>query len=99
MITCNLRSLIGLKGIGSQNRLSERTGISAKQLSRLANNKQQQISFHNIERLCTVLECSLDELFTIKGEGSSAALPTHSQSSTSVPSVVGSNVSDMDMGW
>ena len=63
MITCNLRSLIGLKGIGSQNRLSERTGISAKQLSRLANNKQQQISFHNIERLCTVLECSLDELF------------------------------------
>lgn len=46
--------------------LNKRTDIDYKALSRLMNDETASIHFETMERLCTVLECTPDELFDIR---------------------------------
>ena len=46
--------------------LNKRTDIDYKALSRLMNDETASIHFETIERLCSVLECTPNELFDIR---------------------------------
>ena len=45
--------------------LYSRMGLSYQNFNKLVNNKTQSIRFENIEKLCTILECSPNDIFTI----------------------------------
>ena len=45
--------------------LYSRMGLSYQNFNKLVNNETQSIRFENIEKLCTLLECSPNDIFTI----------------------------------
>lgn len=45
--------------------LYSRMGLSYQNFNKLVNNETQSICFENIEKLCTILECSPNDIFTI----------------------------------
>jgi putative transcriptional regulator len=45
--------------------LYSRMGLSYQNFNKLVNNETQSIRFENIEKLCTILECSPNDIFTI----------------------------------
>jgi putative transcriptional regulator len=62
MLKNNLAVLMAKKKIriAELHRLTE---ISASTLSKLYNEKTNMISFHTVEKLCDLLDCSVGELF------------------------------------
>ena len=57
----NLDSLIKEKGI-SKTQLSYRAEISHTQINRFCKGEATRIDFSTLSRLCTVLECEIQEL-------------------------------------
>ncbi len=45
--------------------LYSRMGLSYQNFNKMVNNETQSIRFENIEKLCTILECSPSDLFEI----------------------------------
>lgn len=45
--------------------LYSRMGLNYQNFNKLVNNETQSIRFENIEKLCTILECSPNDIFTI----------------------------------
>ncbi|MDF2879596.1 MAG: Cro/C1-type DNA-binding domain [Clostridiaceae bacterium] len=66
MITSNLRILMAKKGIKTLRELSRIANISWKVISNLDNNVDiDTIQLRNLLKICSALECSLDELIKI----------------------------------
>ena len=57
----NLEALISKKGI-SKTQLSYKAELSHTQINRFCKGEASRIDFATIARLCTVLDCSIDEL-------------------------------------
>ncbi len=57
----NLESLIKKKGI-SKTQLSYRAEISHTQINRFCKGEATRIDFSTLSRLCTVLECEIQDL-------------------------------------
>lgn len=64
MIRINLVELLK-KNNKSKYWLCMKMGITSRNLNRIINGETSSISFRYIEEFCTLLNCSLDELFTI----------------------------------
>lgn len=48
--------------------LYKQMDLSYQNFNRIVNNETTSIRFDNLEKLCTILQCSLDELFEITNE-------------------------------
>lgn len=46
--------------------LAKQTGITQKQLGRLANEKTTSISFDNLEKICKALNCKIEDILEIE---------------------------------
>lgn len=57
----NLEKLIKEKGI-SKTQLSYKAELSHTQINRFCKNEATRIDFNTIARLCTVLDCCIDDL-------------------------------------
>jgi len=67
MIVCNIDSLLEKKD-KTRYWLSKQTGIAYDAIARLANNETTKITFHVAEKVCNSLNCTLEDLLTIKEE-------------------------------
>jgi len=65
MITCNLSEILGRKKL-KVSELCRDTGINRGTVDRLYYDTAQRIELEVIYTLCKYLECSLEELFTLK---------------------------------
>lgn len=45
--------------------IHQKTGLARKTISNLYNDKATRIDFQTMEKLCTALNCSVDELLTV----------------------------------
>lgn len=50
----------------TQAQLARKTGIRPNTISDLYNEKASAITFYNLEKICTVLECSIEDFIEIK---------------------------------
>lgn len=64
-VECHLAGVLADRGM-TLTELSERTGITMANLSILKTNKAKAIRFTTLTAVCTALETSPGELFTIK---------------------------------
>lgn len=48
--------------------LYKQMDLSYQNFNRIVNNETTSIRFDNLEKLCTILQCSLDDLFEIINE-------------------------------
>ena len=46
----------------SQYALTAHTGIAVSTISKLCNNKTSRIDFENLDKICTVLNCDVDDI-------------------------------------
>jgi putative transcriptional regulator len=68
MIVCQLSTLMGARRI-NQSRLAALTGIHRNTLRKLYHNGWTSIRRDALDRLCTVLEVQVSELFIWRPEG------------------------------
>ncbi|MGJ5681537.1 helix-turn-helix domain-containing protein [Staphylococcus equorum] len=61
-IRCNLSILMGRERYNIQD-VHEKTGLSRKSISNLYNDKTTRIDFETIEKICTLFNCSIGDLF------------------------------------
>lgn len=47
----------------TRNWLSQETGITYANISNLCNGKTTSVQFHVIDKICSVLECSISDIF------------------------------------
>lgn len=64
----NLRVLMAKHKLNIKD-VHERTGMSRTTISKLYNETSSTISFETIEKLCTLFDCSIDELLYFGEEG------------------------------
>jgi DNA-binding Xre family transcriptional regulator len=64
MIYLNLKNILEAKGIDKPNQYLFQNGISRHNAHRLLNHATASISFKLIEKLCLILNCTPNELFT-----------------------------------
>ena len=67
MVKLNVIELLKQKGKTKYwlfNQLNNIGTISYTNLNNLIENKTQSIKYENIEKLCNILECSIEDLFT-----------------------------------
>ena len=64
MIYLNLNNILQAKGIDKPNQYLFQNGISRHNAHRLLNHVTDSISFKLIEKLCLILNCTPNELFT-----------------------------------
>lgn len=64
MTRCNLSMLMGKYRYSIED-IHQKTGLARKTISNLYNDKATRIDFHTMEKLCTALNCSVDELLTV----------------------------------
>lgn len=64
MIKLNVLDLLAKKG-KTMYWLYNQLGMSYENFKRMANNQTTSIKFENIEILCHLLECTIDELITV----------------------------------
>ena len=65
-MNCNLSTLMGKKRYTIQD-VHEKTGLSRSTVSALYNDKATRVDYDTVEKLCSLFECSIQELFTIEG--------------------------------
>ncbi len=46
--------------------LAKETGITAKSLGKMINNETHSVKFENLEKICDVLGCELDEIIKLE---------------------------------
>ena len=63
MIKIHLRELMGEKNISAV-QIQKETGIHATTVSRIINGKQQNLGLETLDKLCTVLDCKIQDLIT-----------------------------------
>lgn len=63
MIKINLRELMWEKNISAV-QIQRETGIHATTVSRIINGKQCNLSLDTLDKLCTVLDCKIQDLIT-----------------------------------
>lgn len=64
MLQLNLRQLITDRGISNPDQYLVKSGFTYYATHRLLNNKVEHLSFKHTEKLCLLLNCSINELFT-----------------------------------
>lgn len=65
MIKLNVLELLNKKG-KTKYWLYKQLGMSYQNFNKMVNNQTQSIRYENIETLCILLECTPNELFSIK---------------------------------
>lgn len=65
MITLNVLPLLEKKG-KTKYWLYKQLGMSYQNFNRMINNETKSIRYENIEVLCQVLDCTPNELFSVK---------------------------------
>ncbi|WP_096634850.1 helix-turn-helix domain-containing protein [Clostridium cochlearium] len=65
MIQVKLQNILDEKE-RNLNWLSKKTDISYSTLHKLANNNTTSINFNTLEKICTVLNCSISDILEIK---------------------------------
>ena len=63
MIKIDLRELMWEKNISAV-QIQKETGIHATTVSRIINGKQQNLGLETLDKLCTVLDCKIQDLIT-----------------------------------
>lgn len=63
MIKINLRELMWEKNISAV-QIQRETGIHATTISRIINGKQLNLGLETLDKLCTVLDCKIQDLIT-----------------------------------
>lgn len=63
-VHCNLSTLMGKKRFTIQE-VHIQTGLSRNTISNLYNDKASRIDYETVEKLCSLFDCSLDELFEV----------------------------------
>lgn len=63
MIKIHLRELMWEKNISAV-QIQKETGIHATTVSRIINGKQQNLGLETLDKLCTVLDCKIQDLIT-----------------------------------
>ncbi|MES2764207.1 MAG: helix-turn-helix transcriptional regulator [Bacteroidota bacterium] len=78
MIYLNLKPIFEAKGINNPNHFLWKNGFTRYTAHILLNNTKEGINFDHLEKLCLLLSCSPNDLFTWRNTNSSNVLPTHS---------------------
>ena len=65
MIKINLRELMWEKNISAV-QIQRETGIHATTISRIINGKQSNLGLETLDKLCTVLDCKIQDLITFE---------------------------------
>jgi DNA-binding Xre family transcriptional regulator len=66
MMKCNLLELIRQHPqFSSQRQLAQAVGMDPKQMSKLSRNLLKGLHFRTMRALCSELDCSLDDLFSL----------------------------------
>lgn len=63
MLKLNLVSVMRQRGITNPAKYLVKNGFSYHRVNRLFRNEQDSISYTNLERLCLLLNCTIDDLF------------------------------------
>ncbi len=63
MLEMNLKALLEGKGIENPQRYLVAGGLPYYTVSRLFNNKIQNVTYATLEKLCIICNCTIDELF------------------------------------
>ena len=63
-VHCNLSTLMGKRRFSIQD-VHTLTGLSRSTVSNLYNDKATRIDFDTLEKLCSLFECSANELFEV----------------------------------
>ena len=63
MIKIHLRELMWEKNISAV-QIQKEIGIHATTVSRIINGKQQNLGLETLDKLCTVLDCKIQDLIT-----------------------------------
>ena len=69
MVTLNVKELLKQKGKSKYwlfNSLNNFSPISYTNFNNMIENKTRSIKYENIDRLCKILDCGIDELFDKK---------------------------------
>jgi putative transcriptional regulator len=66
-IHCALSTLMGEHRYSIQS-VHEKTGLSRNTISNLYNDKATRIDYFTVEKLCTLFNCGIDDLFRITSE-------------------------------
>ncbi len=62
-----LNEVLDSKGI-SQNQMAKDTGISTSTLRNLNHNRTTRISFDVLEKICTYLDCNIEDILCLEKE-------------------------------
>lgn len=66
-VVCHLDALLEARGM-TLTALSEDVGVSLVNLSVLKNNRAKAIRFATLTAICTVLDCTVGDLFSVSDE-------------------------------
>jgi DNA-binding Xre family transcriptional regulator len=78
MLKLDLYRIFEDKGIENPNQFLKKNGLTAHTVSRLLNNKVSSISFKHLEKICLLLNCTLDDLFLWENEDKTGIYKDHS---------------------
>jgi DNA-binding Xre family transcriptional regulator len=78
MLKLDLYRIFEDKGIENPNQFLKKNGLTAHTVSRLLNNKVSSISFKHLEKICLLLNCTLDDLFSWENEDKTGIYKDHS---------------------
>jgi DNA-binding Xre family transcriptional regulator len=78
MIYLNLKPIFEAKGIDNPNYFLWKNGFTRHAAHRLLNNTKEGINFVHMEKLCLLLGCTPNDLFSWRNTDSTNVLPTTS---------------------
>ncbi|MDF2450322.1 MAG: Cro/C1-type DNA-binding domain [Bacteroidota bacterium] len=90
MIYLNLKSIFEAKGIDNPSHFLWKNGFTRHTAHNLLYNKTEGINFRHLEKLCLLLGCSPNDLFTWHNKDQTNVLPTHSLQSLKKEKSIGS---------
>lgn len=77
-LSSNLSVLMGKYRYNIQE-VHERTGLARRTISTLYNDKATRIDFSTIEKLCSLFDCGVEQLFILNTDELNANVTTHKE--------------------
>jgi DNA-binding Xre family transcriptional regulator len=78
MLKLDLQRIFEDKGIENPNQYLVKNGLTPHTVSRLLHNRVSSISFKHLEKICLLLNCTIDDLFAWENPDKSDTLKDHS---------------------
>lgn len=97
MLQLQLSKVIKLRGIQDPIKFLVQEGFSYHMAHRLINNTADSVAFYNLEKLCIILNCTVDDLLLWTNEDNAAVSNTHPLNKLAQSNVVNINKTLMQL--